>query len=143
MEKLRGSSMLDWRGHDQRVGYANVHKLAPSNVIPRGPRPGLLQESPRDFSTFTYSLKGTSYGLDHFMTRLNVVGLLVITDGKIVLERYAQGHAADIPWTSWSVAKSVTSMLFGAAIQDGHIKSLDDEVIKYSAGVRRHGATRA
>jgi CubicO group peptidase (beta-lactamase class C family) len=45
------------------------------------------------------------------MTRLNVVGLLVITDGKIVLERYAQGHAADTPWTAWSVAKSVTSML--------------------------------
>ena len=135
LDRLRGSSMLDWRGEQQRVGYANLHKLAPHNVIRRASQPSSLQESPRDFSTFTYSLKGSSHGLDHFMTSLNVVGLLVITDGKIVLERYAQGHAADTPWASWSVAKSVTSMLFGAAIQDGHIKSLDDEVIKYVPGL--------
>jgi len=131
LEKLRGTSMLDWRGQEQRVGYAGVHKLAPHNVIRRGPQASPLPESTRDFSTLTYSVKGSSYGLDHFMTRLNVVGLLVITDGRIVLERYAQGHSADTPWSSWSVAKSVTSMLFGAAMQDGHIKSLDDEVSKY------------
>jgi len=100
LEKLRGSSMLDWRGEQQRIGYTGVHRLAPHNVVRRGPQASPLPESPRDFSTFTYSLKGSSYNLDHFMTRLNVVGLLIITDGKIVLERYAQGHAADTPWTS-------------------------------------------
>ena len=66
------------------------------------------------------------------MTSLNVVGLLVITDGRIVLERYTQGITAETRWTSWSVAKSVTSMLFGAAISDGHIKSLDEEIVKYN-----------
>ena len=131
LERLRGSSMLDWKGEQQRVGYANMDKLAPGNVIRRAARPGQLPESPRDFSTFTYSRKGTKHGLDHFMTSLNVVGLLVITDGRIVLERYTQGHTADTHWTAWSVAKSVTSMLFGAAISDGRIKTLDDEIVNY------------
>ena len=127
--------MLDWRGEQQRLGYANVHKLTARNVIRPGSQPGPLPESSRDFSTFTYSLKGSTHGLDHFLTRLNVVGLLVITDGKIVLERYRDGQTADAQWSSWSVAKSVTSMLFGAAIHDGHIKSLDDAVTKYVPGL--------
>src|SRR6201999_619295 len=34
-------------------------------------------------------------------------------------------------WTSFSVAKSVTSTLIGAAIKDGYIKSLDSQVATY------------
>lgn len=131
LEGLRGSSILDWRGEQQRIGYANIEKLTATNVIRSGPQASALPESPRDFSTFTYSLEGATRNLDHFMTRLNVVGLLVITDGRIVLERYARGNTRDSRWTSWSVAKSVTSMLFGAAILDGRIKTLDEEVVKY------------
>src|SRR5688572_26292315 len=131
LEGLRGSSILDWRGEQQRIGYANIEKLTATNVIRSGAQASALPESPRNFSTFTYSLKGVTHDLDHFMTRLKVVGLLVITDGRIVLERYAQGNTRDTRWTSWSVAKSVTSMLFGAAILDGRIKTLDEEVVKY------------
>ena len=144
LERLRNTSMLDWRGEQQRVGYTWVHTLAPHNVTRRALQPGALPAAPRDFSNFTYSLKGSTHGLDHFMTRLNVVGLLVIVDGKVVLERYAQGHTADKPWSAWSVAKSVTSMLFGAAVQDGHIKSLDEEIVKYLpafAGTSYEGVT--
>ena len=54
LESLRASSMLDWKGEQQRVGYANMDKLAPGNVIRRAAQPGQLPESPRDFSTFTY-----------------------------------------------------------------------------------------
>ena len=103
-----------------------------------------LPEARRDFSTFRYTVRGTTHDLDHFMTTLNVVGLLVITDGRIVLERYARGHTAETRWESWSVAKSVTSLLFGAAIRDGRIATLDDEVSKYIpslAGTSYDGVT--
>ena len=43
---------------------------------------------------------------------------------KRVLERYGLGRKASDRWTSFSVGKSVTSTLIGAAIKDGHIKSL-------------------
>jgi len=78
------------------------------------------------------------------MTSLNVVGVLVISDGRIVLERYARGHTAETRWESWSAAKSVPSMLFGAAIRDGRIATLDDEVGKYvpsMAGTSYDGVT--
>jgi CubicO group peptidase (beta-lactamase class C family) len=55
----------------------------------------------------------------------------VLKDGKIVLEKYGLGRKPTDRWTSFSVAKSVTSTLVGAAIQDGKIKSINDPVTAY------------
>jgi CubicO group peptidase (beta-lactamase class C family) len=46
-------------------------------------------------------------------------------------ERYGLDFDASGRWTSFSVAKSVTSTLVGAAVKDGHIKSMDDKVSDY------------
>ena len=56
---------------------------------------------------------------------------MVLHDGKLRLERYGLGFERDGRWTSFSVAKSLTSTLVGAAIRDGHIKSMDDKVCDY------------
>ncbi|MEM8825963.1 MAG: serine hydrolase domain-containing protein [Pseudomonadota bacterium] len=69
--------------------------------------------------------------LADFMTAQNVAGLMVVKDGRVLLERYGLGMDADDRWTSFSVAKSFTSTLAGAAITDGHIASLDDPVTRY------------
>ena len=58
-------------------------------------------------------------------------GLIVLHRGKVVLEKYARGYDAGGRWLSQSMAKSVTSILVGAAIHDHAIASLDDPVIKY------------
>ena len=57
--------------------------------------------------------------------------LLVLHDGKLRMERYGLGFDGSGRWTSFSVAKSFTSTLVGAAIQDGYIKSMDDKVSDY------------
>jgi CubicO group peptidase (beta-lactamase class C family) len=69
--------------------------------------------------------------VDAFMAGQRSAGLLVIHDGKLRLERYGLGFDADGRWTSFSVAKSVTSTLVGAALRDGHIRSMDDKVSDY------------
>ena len=57
--------------------------------------------------------------------------IIIIKDGEIVYERYGLGNSEDTLWISFSVAKSVVSMLMGAAVQDGYIKSLDEKVTDY------------
>ena len=47
------------------------------------------------------------------------------------MEHYAPDHAKDSRWVTFSVTKSVTSLLIGAAIQDGYIDSADDPIVKY------------
>lgn len=78
---------------------------------------------------------GGPKAVDQMMEQLNEVGLLVLQDGKIRLERYHGGFGPNQLWTSFSVAKSLTSSLVGAAVQDGYIKSLDDPVTRYIRGL--------
>ena len=60
----------------------------------------------------------------------------MLQDGRIRLERYGLGYDSTKRWTSQSVSKSITSTLVGAALKDGYIKSLDDPVTRYIAGLR-------
>lgn len=77
-------------------------------------------------------------GLDveAYMASQRNAGLIIIQDGKIRLEKYALGYGAAGRWTSFSVAKSFTSTLVGAAVKDGYIKSLDDKVTAYIPGLK-------
>jgi len=69
--------------------------------------------------------------VDAYMKDQRAAGLLIIQDGKIRLEKYGLDFSGDKRWTSFSVAKSFTSTLVGAAIKDGYIKSIDDKVSDY------------
>ncbi|WP_227339701.1 MULTISPECIES: serine hydrolase domain-containing protein [Sphingopyxis] len=69
--------------------------------------------------------------VDAHMAAQRNAGLIIVQDGKVRLEKYALGYDAGGRWTSFSVAKSFTSTLVGAAVKDGYIRSLDDKVTVY------------
>tara|TARA_B110000503_G_scaffold27236_1_gene43269 strand:- start:4831 stop:6021 length:1191 start_codon:yes stop_codon:yes gene_type:complete len=69
--------------------------------------------------------------IDAYMSEQRTAGLIIVQDGKVRLEKYGLGFSAEGRWTSFSVAKSFTSTLVGAAIKDGFIKSIDDKVSDY------------
>jgi len=66
-----------------------------------------------------------------YMAGQRAAALLILQDGKLRLERYGLDFDAQGRWTSFSVAKSMTSTLMGAAVRDGAIRSLDDKVSDY------------
>lgn len=57
--------------------------------------------------------------------------VIVIRNGYIVAERYADDKMATDLVTSWSVAKSFTSALIGKALDEGLISSLDQQVSEF------------
>jgi CubicO group peptidase (beta-lactamase class C family) len=73
--------------------------------------------------------------LKALMASTNTAGIMVLEDGKVRYEAYGLGLGAADRWTSFSVAKSFTSTLLGAALKDGFIASLDDPVTKYIPGL--------
>jgi len=83
------------------------------------------------FSGLRYQVEGTEYSIDDFMSHNHVGGLLVLKDGENRLERYGLGNTEETVWIGYSMAKSVTSLLYGAAIKDGYISSLDARVADY------------
>lgn len=54
-----------------------------------------------------------------FMESQRTAGLIVIQDGQVRFERYGLGMTAQDHWTSFSMTKSITSMLVGAAAAEG------------------------
>ncbi len=69
--------------------------------------------------------------VDAYMKAQRTSGLVIVQDGQIRLEKYGLGFNGKGRWTSFSVAKSFTSTLVGAAVKDGFIKSVDDKVSVY------------
>ena len=99
-----------------------VAALAEANVIEAG---GTAFPMPRGAPI------SIPMNVEMYMREQRTAGLVIIQDGKLRLERYGLGFDANGQWTSFSVAKSFTSTLVGAAIKDGFIKSIEDKVSDY------------
>ncbi len=69
--------------------------------------------------------------IDTYMQEQHGAAVLILHKGQLRLERYGLGFDGSGRWTSFSVAKSFTSTLVGAALRDGLIKSMDDKVSEY------------
>ena len=124
------ASILSWRDDYQAKGFRDIEHIFKTHTIRRGKTVHPLPVAARQIApTFTY--KDRTWTVDEYMAAYRVSGLLVLKDGKVVLEKYALGRQPTDRWTSFSVAKSVTSTLVGAAIQDGRIKSIDAPVTDY------------
>jgi CubicO group peptidase (beta-lactamase class C family) len=79
--------------------------------------------------TFPYDEK--NFPTQTFLDSSFTTGFLVIQDDSMVFEGYYQGHNDTTRHISWSVAKSYVSALFGIAMAEGHIKSLEETVETY------------
>jgi CubicO group peptidase (beta-lactamase class C family) len=124
------TGFLFWTPAQQRIGYRNIEKIFPTRTVKRGAKVAALPNDPAKLAV-SYQFQGSEWNTEKFMQANRVAGLLVIQHGKVMLERYGLGQSAHDRWTSFSVGKSVTSTLIGAAIKDGAIKGLDAPIIDY------------
>ena len=69
--------------------------------------------------------------LDNLLQSLSSVGLLMIKNDSIVFEKYWDGYSDSSLSNSFSMAKSITSLLIGVALKEGKIKSIDEPVSNY------------
>lgn len=123
----KDKDVLFWTQDQRDNAFRALEKLATVRDIKAGGKVHPLPEG-----------KPLEVGLDidTYMRNQRTAGLIILQDGKIRLERYGLGYTAEGRWTSFSVAKSFTSTLVGAAIRDGKIKSLEDKVTQYIPGLR-------
>jgi CubicO group peptidase (beta-lactamase class C family) len=66
-----------------------------------------------------------------FAERTFTNAMLVIKDGKVVFEDYRNRMTPETRHVSFSMAKTITSLLVGIALEQGKIASLDDRADKY------------
>jgi len=123
-------SILTWTQKQQLERYPAIEKVYAVSTIRKGDKVRELPKADRQVSPKVTFNRRTS-SLDAFMKDNRITGLIAVKDGEVVLETYALGRKPEDRWTSFSVAKSMTSILMGAAIRDGWIKSVYDPVTRY------------
>jgi beta-lactamase family protein len=99
-----------------------------SRPLPAAASPDDLVQSPLqvDLTRATGSSKP-----DQFFTASETIALLVVHQGKLVLERYYNGADRNAMIRVLSVTKSWDSAMVGAAIAAGYIHSVDDPATAY------------
>ena len=123
------SSMLLWTQADKERWFRATEQVQPARLIGHGPYVRPLPSAGRTISP-TWTYKGSEWSIDRYMKEYHVSGLLVMREGKILLERYGLGRTPDERWTSFSVSKSITSLLAGAAVAEGKLR-LEDTVVQH------------
>lgn len=119
------SNVLFWSVEQRDAGFRTMDRipiLAKANVIAKGDTVYPLPAGE--------PLK-IGMDVDAYMKAQRTAGLVILQDGKVRMEKYGLDFTAQGKWTSFSVAKSFTSTMVGAAIKDGYIKSIDDKVSAY------------
>jgi CubicO group peptidase (beta-lactamase class C family) len=116
--------------------FERSETLYPVKVVGRGRFIRALPVAERRLENVSFQLGDKQYDLFDYLAVNRIAGLLILKDGKVVLEDYELGAEPATRWASFSIAKSVTSTLIGAAIQDGFIASLDDRVTQYVPALR-------
>jgi CubicO group peptidase (beta-lactamase class C family) len=112
-----------WSALDKVPGIQTrpVARAAEAAPLPRAAQPPAIG----------YRYQNTAFTLADYLERRRTTGLLVLKNGEIVAEHYRYGRTEDARFLSFSMAKSVTSLLIGQSHGRGHIASLDDPAEKY------------
>lgn len=116
---------------EYKIGtFSNMEKVFWPRTVKTAPGTPLPAHEPVPAITYTYDNQRLS--VDDLLARQRITGLLILKDGKVVLERYQYDRTAAHRLASFSMAKTVTALLVGIAQREGHIASLDDTAEKYA-----------
>jgi CubicO group peptidase (beta-lactamase class C family) len=111
--------------------FRNTERLFPSNIVACAESPTAIKSNPVSLYGIQFQSRGSIYGLQDYVSLNRVAGLMVLKDGKAALEEHYLGNNELTRWMSMSVAKSISSTLVGAAIQDGLIGGVQDLLTEY------------
>ncbi|HEV2539658.1 MAG TPA: serine hydrolase domain-containing protein [Frateuria sp.] len=124
--------VLFWTQAQREARFPRMYELFPSDRAAHGAQVHALPQG----RPLAVAGRDASAWLAGYMDRYHIAGVMVLEDGRVRLQRYAKGFGPDRRWTSFSVAKSVTSTLLGIALQQGYIHSMGDTLGSYIPELR-------
>lgn len=119
------------------------YKIFSSNHIENNSNHFVYPNSKKSFpidSIFYTTKKSTSKkSLYNFLSENEAVAFLVIKNDSILYENYFSNYEKESVVASFSMAKSVLSLLIGCAIDDGKIKSINEPITNYLPELKKEG----
>lgn len=127
-----------------RVGsFSAIDSLAPHCSLSPSADPLPLKKADSE-PAFRYRHEGRTLTLGDYMQRQRATAVLVLKDGEIVAERYNYDRTPQHRMLSNSMVKTIVALAVGKALEEGHIRSLDDTADTYAPALSGtlYGATR-
>lgn len=107
----------------------NDYKIFPERVIQKSVQPFSYSKNiDLDLHGVTVNYSNKQKNLPDFVESTDTTSFLIVKDDQIVYEQYANGYDENSVNTSFSMAKSVVSLLIGKAVEDGYIKSVTQPI---------------
>jgi CubicO group peptidase (beta-lactamase class C family) len=109
------------------------YKIFPSRVLQNSLNPFKFY-SPKNKLVFpdTFSIeKSKLIPLQDVLIKSKTVSYLIIRNDTLLYNWQDEKYGRTTPVLSFSMAKSITSILYGCALRDGYIKSVSDKVVSY------------
>ncbi len=119
--------------------FEHSETLYPSNLVQRKGPVRSLRLAPTQLQNVRFESGGKNYDLFDYLADNRVAGLLILKNGRIALEDYQLGATPRTRWASFSIAKSVSSTLVGAALQQHLIANLDVSLSIYVPALKDGG----
>ena len=116
-----------------KLGLAPASKtpaLMPAHIISPAKTPVEIPRG-KEVMPATVQYQKSPVAFDEFLTRTNTNAFLVIRNGVLTYEWYKNGFSASTEFPSYSVAKTMTSIMIGQLIDEGKIKESDNFVDFY------------
>ncbi len=117
----------------------NDHKKFPARTAAAPASPFLFERAAVERSPKSFVINGENLSFDKFLEDQKTVAFLIIQNDTILYERYFKKYEESSIVPSFSMAKSITSILIGCAINDQLITSVDEPVTTYIPELKENG----
>jgi len=121
--------------------FADVrdYKKFPKRQINKPAQSFYFAKAAKERAPKTLTVDGKEIDFDTYLEDNKTVAFLVIQNDTIRYERFFRGYDSSSIVPSFSMAKSVTSILIGCAIEDGLIQSVKEPVSRYIPELKEAG----
>ncbi len=108
------------------------YKIFPERIIEKSEKPyNYEKDINSDLSNIIVEYSNKQKSLADFVNNTDTTSFIIVKNDKILYEQYANGYSENSINTSFSMAKSVVSLLIGKAIEKGNIKSVTEPIANY------------
>src|SRR5215469_7601671 len=117
-------TLANWRAAPfNRWAFQHVREIVPSADIPHDSSNALpLPAATMNTDNLRIpDAQGTAITLDEFLRRASTDALVVLRDGRVVIEQYANGMGPRTPHILMSVSKSLLGLLTGILVAQGKV----------------------
>src|SRR5262245_39224309 len=120
-----------YTGTSQIKNFQSLREIFPTTRMSASPNPRPFPKVPPVALPPTYAYGGASKDLQGFVRETETMALIVLKDGAIRHESYADWGGPNTLWMSHSVSKSFVSAVLGIALDEGLIKSIEQPINEY------------